>query len=121
MRLLLLVGLYASWSNAADVIVSKEQFVEAMKTALPNAFCAEHQYFRKCFKVSEDDCIKEAMRATKTCLISMNEDLPPKLKQPDDGRKWGAKVGTCAGTGYETSLIKKKVDSADCKDTSKWK
>jgi hypothetical protein len=92
-----------------------------MKTALPNAFCAERQYFRKCFKISEDICIKEALRATKVCLASMEDELPAQIHQPADGQKWGGKLGKCAGTAFETSLINNKVNSADCKDPSKWK
>jgi hypothetical protein len=105
----------------AQTIITKAQFTEHMKTALPNVFCAENQYFRKCFKVSEDECIKEAVRATKVCIASMESDMPAKLQQPKDGESWGTKLGTCAGSNYEVSLNKKKIDSKDCNDPEKWK
>lgn len=111
----------SSWSMAAEVVLSKSQFIDYMKTALPNAFCAEKQYFRKCFKVTEDVCLSEAMRATKVCILSMEGEMPEKFHQPKDGADWGTKMGTCAGTNYEVSLTKSKIDSADCKDPSKWK
>jgi hypothetical protein len=80
--LLVFVLSFSFQSYAADTVISREQFVETMKTAIPNAFCSEKQYFRKCFKITEDECIKEAMRATKVCLISLKEEMPEKLHQP---------------------------------------
>lgn len=119
--LFLMLMLFSTCSQAADVIIPKSQFVESMKTALPNAFCSEKMYFRKCFKISEDVCLSEAIRATKVCVMSMNSDMPEKFHQPVDGTTWGSKVGECAGKNFEISLIKSKVDSADCKDIAKWK
>ena len=92
MKLLTLVILFSNWSQAADLIVAKSQFTETMKISIPNAFCAEKQYFRKCFKTSEDECIKEAVRAIKVCLASMEDEIPQKLHEPEDGKKWGQKT-----------------------------
>lgn len=120
---ILFVALFSSIVAQAEVVVTRSQFIEAMRTSLPNAFCREDQYFRKCFNVTEDDCIREGLRATKTCLLSMESQIPQKLKQPEDGRTWGEKIGQCAGTAYESSLgaDKKKLETKDCKDPSKWK
>jgi hypothetical protein len=104
--------------HAADRIISKSTWLEAMKTVLPNAFCAESEYFRKCFKVTQDQCIQEAVRATKTCITALSDDVPAELHQPDEGTAWGKKLGLCAGQGYETSLIKSKLESSECKDPS---
>jgi hypothetical protein len=117
----LLSSLLLSHANAADVVITKAQFLDAMKTGLANAFCADKTYFRKCFNVSEDECIKEALRSTKVCAASLESQIPEKLHQPDDGRKWGAEIGKCTGRTYELGLVKKKSGAADCKDAAKWK
>ena len=108
--------------HAADNVVAKSAWMETMKTVLPNVFCngkGASRYFRECFNVTEDQCIQEALRAVKVCLLSIADEIPAELRQPDDGRTWGSKLGRCAGKGYEMSLIKSRVDSAECKDATK--
>jgi hypothetical protein len=108
-------------AHAADTVVDKFAWLEAMKTRLPNAFCGESQYFRKCFNVTEDQCIEVSLRATAICMQSIADQMPAELHQPVDGTNWGSKLGKCAGEGYEASLAKSKIDSADCKDMSHWR
>ncbi len=120
MRLLFIAALMACSSYAAETVVPKAKFVEAIKTGIPKAFCGEKAYFRKCFKVTEDQCLKEAARDTKTCLTSIDSEIPKELHQPADGKAWGTKIGTCAGTNYETTLAKSKISNADCNNPSKW-
>lgn len=110
----------------AESAVTKSAWLEAMKTAIPNAFCSGKglsRYFRECFKVTEDQCIEEALRAVKVCILSMTDQMPDELHSPDDGRTWGRKLGACAGTGFEIALklTGSHIDSADCKDITKFK
>lgn len=99
---------------AGEIIVSRSEFIEQMKTVLPHSLCAENLIFRECFKVTEDECIREALRATKTCLMSMENEMPEKLRQPQDGVKWGEKIGTCIGNNYVIRLKDKQVNSKKC-------
>ena len=46
--------------------------------------------------------------------------LPRKLGQPDEGRAWGTKIGSCAGASYDVTLASKKVQSQKCADPSVW-
>jgi hypothetical protein len=111
-------------AHAADNVVTKSAWMEIMKTAVPNAFCSGKgisRYFRECFTVTEDQCIEEALRAVKVCMLSIADQIPAELHQPEDGRSWGSKLGKCAAEGYELSLIKSRVDSADCKDATKFR
>jgi len=43
------------------------------------------------------------------------------LKQPEDGRLWGTKIGSCTGTSYDATLLAKKINSAKCNNKSAWR
>lgn len=107
---------------AGESSVPKEKWADAMTTAMPTMLCNPKGFFRSCFKQSEDECLDQAARATKACLIKLVPEIPAALKQPEDGEVWGKKVGACTGETMEISLAseKKKIDSADCNDPSKW-
>lgn len=94
--------------------VSKQQWTETMQTALPTAFCAEGQPFRTCFKVTQEECENAAASATRVCLRKFQSKLPASLKQPEDGQKWGEKIGLCAGNAYAAALDAKKLKTKEC-------
>ncbi|HBC58227.1 MAG TPA: hypothetical protein DCZ03_13795 [Gammaproteobacteria bacterium] len=100
--------------------VSKEQWVAGMKTALPAHFCQQAQYFRQCFNVTAIECEEVAASTTRICLNELNSQIPITLVQPRDGTMWGSKVGACAGTAYETSLIRKRIANDKCNNISNW-
>lgn len=120
-----LVGLlFASLSGppaGAETVVAKAQWVEGMKTALPVGFCKEGSYFRACFRVSAEECEDTALSATRVCLASVEDELPAVFHQPFDGQKWGQKVGSCAGSTYETAHKAERIASERCKDLTGWK
>ena len=120
MRIILLaISLLASLSLQAQE-VPKEQWITAMKTALPAYFCHEEQYFRQCFEVSATECEDVAASTTRICLNEINSQIPAILVQPNDGSTWGTKVGTCAGSAYESTLIKKRISNEKCNNASNW-
>jgi hypothetical protein len=114
---LMIIG-FSNFVNAQEV--AKDQWVAAMKTALPAAFCNSAQYFRQCFDVTAVECEEAAASTTRICLTELNSQIPNILIQPKEGTLWGTKVGECAGNAYETSLIKKRISNAECNDVSNW-
>jgi hypothetical protein len=106
---------------AADNTLPKAQFLDGMKAGLPDTFCADKTYFRKCFTGTKEDCVKEIGVASGPCLEKFSAQMPAEFHQPADGQTWGQKVGECVGTKYETDLTAKLISNADCKDPAKWK
>lgn len=108
---------------AGENSVPKEKWADAMTTAMPTMLCNPNGFFRSCFRQSEDECLDQATRATKACLIKLNPEIPAALKQPEDGEVWGKNVGACTGETMEIALTgeKKKIDGPDCNDPTKWK
>ena len=104
--------------NAVEV--TKNNWIEAISTALPTAFCQSQQYFRQCFEVSQIECEETASSATRICLEKNKEKIPNILIQPKDGTHWGAIIGKCVGEPYEITLQKKRIDSKKCNDLSNW-
>lgn len=95
--------------------VSKAEWIDTMKTALPTAFCAEGTPFRTCFEVTQEECEDAAASAVRLCLKKLQSKIPAKLQQPRDGEKWGQKVGECAGNSYTAALAKKKLNTKECR------
>lgn len=108
------LGCLLAAAPARAVEVSKAEWIETMKTALPTAFCAESTPFRRCFKVTQEECEDAAASAVRICLKKYQSQIPAKLKQPADGETWGKKVGECSGNSYGAALNKKKVNSKEC-------
>lgn len=106
--------------GAAPSTIAREAWISAIRTALPIAFCKPDQYFRQCFNVTQAECEQTALSATRVCLDDLKSQIPEVLKQPGDGAHWGAKVGQCAGSGYEVALSGKRVQSVKCDDPSAW-
>ena len=114
------LGALAIAASAQANEISKGQWIEGMKTALPTAFCSSAQYFRQCFDVTATQCEEVAASATRVCLSDIEQQLPNVLVQPQDGYYWGTKVGECAGTTYELTLISQRVNSDICNDVTAW-
>jgi hypothetical protein len=103
-----------------SVIVDRDLWVSSFATALPVALCRDNFYFRACFTVTAEECERTAASATRVCLAKFKKQLPEKFHQPDEGREWGAKIGTCAGTAYETAIPSHRISNAKCNDPSQW-
>jgi hypothetical protein len=100
--------------------ITKEDFVSAMKTALPAVFCKPEQYFRQCFDVSAIECEETAASTTRICLKELGSKIPSILNQPKDGSYWGTKLGECAGNAYSVVLSEKLLSNAKCNNVNNW-
>ena len=112
--------LIASTSAMANE-VSKDDWINGMSTALPAYFCKADQYFRQCFAVTQIECEETALSVTRICLSQSKDKIPGRLRQPEDGTKWGTHIGSCAGTAYEIALQRKRVNNSRCNDPGNWK
>jgi hypothetical protein len=114
----LLVFLSAAPANAVEV--SREDWMNGMTTALPAYFCKADQYFRQCFDVTQVECEETALSTTRVCLAKNKSKIPARLKQPEDGTRWGTVIGSCAGSNYEIVLQKKRINNKKCNDPNAW-
>lgn len=113
--------LLAPEAFAAGKTLTQAQFSEGLQKSLPAAFCGKDTYFRKCFPLSEAECGTAAKAAVEECTKEMKDKLPATFTQVADGQNWGQQIGECAGAKFETAHAAKKTDSADCKNSDKWK
>lgn len=121
-HLFLFTFLFCSLSGAkifAEEGHPKKAWIDAVSTALPTLFCEEKQFFRQCFKVSQEECEKGAASATRVCLNKYEKEMPEKFTR-ELGKKWGEKVGSCAGSTYEIALVEKKRSDKKCSDPKFW-
>ncbi len=107
-------------SFAASQEITKEQWIDRMSIALPTMFCQSGQYFRECFRVSQQQCEEVALSATRICLKDKASQMPASLTSTKDSANWGQIIGECAGTNYELTIIGKRIDSAQCNDITNW-
>lgn len=106
--------------SAFGVEVTKADWMSAMETAVPTAFCNSNQFFRQCFNVTAQECEETAASATRVCLNKNQRNIPSILVQPADGTHWGTVVGSCAGTTYATTLSTKLVKNEKCNNPKNW-
>lgn len=120
-RFFIIAGLvFGSVSPGHAEEVSKEIWVNTMKTALPNAFCQKLEFFRECFDVNEDQCIEAAALATRICLHKYINQIPDTLIQPKDGAKWGNVIGQCAGENFHQTLGRLFKNTKECNNMDFW-
>ena len=106
--------------NAQAAAVEKEAWVSEMKNVLPAFFCKKDWYFESCFEGDGFNCHKSATIAVDSCLKQFNERFPEIFNQPQDGQRWGNKVGVCAGTLFEAQEVNNKIKSELCNDPANW-
>lgn len=106
--------------SASAVEVSKADWLNAMSTALPTAFCQANGYFRQCFDITGEECEDTAASATRICLKKHNDSIPEILVQPEDGTRWGSLIGRCAGEAFDATLANKRKNTEQCNDVSNW-
>lgn len=94
---------------------TRKYWISEMGKKGPERLCKEGTYFRVCFAVSKDECLAVMTDKTKACLEKYRSQIPKVLMQPDDGRKWGGKVGACAGQAYEHQLKAKMQMNRECR------
>jgi len=109
-----------TFSWAQENVVNKQEWIAHMQKALPPAFCEEKQYFRQCFKVTQQECLDTTAAVTRQCINKKENDIPEVLVQPRDGSHWGGIVGECAGDAYEKKLLDRRIDSDRCNDVKNW-
>ncbi len=109
-------------SDAAQgtTVVDRDTWTTMFESALPVALCKSGSYFTSCFTISQVECEQTAASATRVCLGKVRKQLPAKFHQPDEGRDWGSRIGSCAGIAYEAALAPKKIHNAKCDDPSAW-
>ena len=107
-------------ASVHSIEVTKNDWVNGMKTAIPTAFCNSSQYFRQCFSITVQECEETAASTTRICLNKNLNKIPAILQQPKDGTHWGTIIGSCAGQAFEISLIKKRINNAKCKNPANW-
>jgi len=110
-----------STASAEEVNVGKAQYLEILKKKLPESFCSEKTYFRKCYEVTLEKCNKLVAEAAIGCIAKLEPGMPARFTQLAEGKSWGEKIGSCVGGKFETESVKEKKDLPDCKDPAKWK
>lgn len=101
--------------------VTRPYWKTYMLKALPPELCKDKSYFRECFTITAEICNTEATKATSTCIKEQEKGYPDPFNQPDDGRKYGRKLGECTGLKFEMALAgKRNTANKDCNDPTKW-
>lgn len=95
--------------------ISRKSWISEMRKKAPQELCKDGTYFRVCFKVTRQECEAAIEAATATCLEKYRSQIPRTLMQPQDGRKWGQKVGACAGSAYDKKMVAKQQLTAKCR------
>ncbi|MBF0472295.1 MAG: hypothetical protein HQK91_10950 [Nitrospirae bacterium] len=110
------IVLFTTSIPAKAVDVQKDNWVEAISTAFPVIFCQDDQYFRQCFNVTQSECEKVVLSATKVCSEKNIDKIPNILHQPDDGRYWGSYIGKCVASTFDLVYNNKFTNSSKCQD-----
>lgn len=110
--------LVSSVTFAADNSVPKESYLSVAQERLPASFCSEGTYFRSCYSVTEAECKAVTTEATTACIKQYGSEMPARLVHPQDTAGWGAKLGTCVGTSFETKLEGKLLSKENCRAKS---
>jgi hypothetical protein len=102
-------------------VVGRNEWLVEIQDILPASVCISSGYFRSCYDISADECHDLMTEAIKSCASQYRTQIPAQLEQPEDGTKWGTKIGVCAGTIVEPSLSKRRIPSEKCNDPSAWR
>lgn len=81
--------------------------------------CASNYYFRTCFEVKENDCIRAISDTYETCFS--NDFKNPVIDPQTEGQSLAYVNGVCLGNKLEKKWKRIKVHSKkECRDINKW-
>ncbi len=113
------MALCCAISQASEL--SQDQWANIFVPAFTNVMCSDKSYFRHCFATSPERCQKEAISATRICLLDLSPKLPKTFTSREQSVQAGTTVGQCAGTTMELSLLRSKISDPKCNDPNAWK
>lgn len=99
--------------------IAKQEWIDRMRTVIPGLFCAKGEYFRECFKATQEECEEVALSTTRICLKDLEPKFPKKFTE-ETGREWGRKLGGCVGTAFEMRLKDQFKNTKKCNDPNAW-
>ncbi len=99
---------------------SKKEFLGNMAKGLKNDFCAPDTFFRKCYSVSEKECIKTASTIVKACIRQEGPKANEALTEAEAVQLAHA-ILKCASPRYDTTMKEKRSHALHCEDPSYWK
>ena len=110
--------LWATSSTAQEV--PTEAWITQMRSILPAHTCQEGQYFRECFSGTPQQCNETMSSLVDACVEQYKDQIPETIKMPDDGRRWGQVLGSCAGGQYDVARKSDRIDSPKCNNPRAW-
>lgn len=99
--------------------MEKSALMDHMKHTLPEHFCKGGSYFTECFSVDNNQCQQAIKSAYNGCVEKHGSAIPASLSQGEVA-DWGNKIGSCAGSKYESDLAAKRISNARCNNIDNW-
>jgi len=87
---------FACEANGQGCELDKKQWIEFLSSTLVGAFCKKDSTFLKCYEMDQPQCIKISLEVTDQCVAEIGPSIPQPIPK-SDARKWGEKIGSCAG------------------------
>ncbi len=100
---------------------NKDEWIDAVTQALPEAFCQDGQYFMSCYEVTQKECRRVSLLVVESCMDSFKGQFPDNFDE-ESGAHWGEQVGRCAGTAFHIYFEKegKFRNTEKCNDAGQW-
>lgn len=89
--------------------VTKAEFMISMEAEIPASVCDAQSFFRLCYLVTDEDCMKETTGAVDQCLMHLDQFIPGAMQDQTDTAFFGARVGGCVGQKLDQVFAAQKM------------
>lgn len=100
--------------------IDKSDWIKAMTSTLPSAFCQPGTFYQQCFNINSRECEKIVTSSTKACLDKNEYKIPSELTRPWDKRIWNTIINVCVSRAYEAALPAGRIHNKKCDDPGNW-
>lgn len=109
----------AGESDGEVTDLKTEEWLAILRTELPKEFCKDGTYFRTCFAIDKNECMRVSAAQFDPCVRKHRHELP-NIRTEEDGGKGGEILGRCTGASFFEALQSKFKNTAKCNDPNAW-
>lgn len=103
-----LIGLATCFNLSADI--SRENFIRNFIQPFQVAACQKTGVISKCFKVNDQQCIKQTNIAFSFCQQEIGERMPKIITSVHESRIWGSNLALCVVQQFKSSQTQLFMD-----------
>lgn len=116
-----LLSCYSSAATLKEInTLSREEYVKQLRALMKKEACNNNEsVFKKCFTISEKQCLDTIQSAFKDC-VNYKIKVAQSVDISTEGAEYSKKIGRCVGEKFYIKNQKNLSSMSSCKERQTW-